>query len=451
MTTMMMWRLSLSKVGQHGKSPTVHLKRLGDDRSGLIFQQLKNGQRSAVGQQCIFSTRGEANSVVGLAPENDDKNKTKETKSASKTGAYMELAKAKLSSLVVATTAAGFIAAGGPISTQLDVLGSAVVGTALCSSCAAGWNQIFEQNRDSKMKRTQQRPLVKGTLTTNEAITATTLWGVAGTSILALGTDPVTTTLGASNIVLYAGAYTYMKRFTIYNTWVGAIVGAVPPVMGWTAATGGSFMDIEAMLLGSLLYLWQMPHFFALSYMHRVDYARGGFAMVPCLEEDGEKTASLIVRYAWYLSAVPFVATATQVTSSMFALEGIALNAYALSVAHKFQRERTNANARKVFLTSLWYLPSLLMLFLIHSKNWDEEKDEEDAIASFLSNQMKMIRNKGRELCVHEAVVPRISKGSDACPVTVASRQSRSVVKKASASVHETADTVANKNPSPSD
>ena len=178
------------------------------------------------------------------------------------------------------------------------------------------------------MKRTQQRPLVQGDLTVKEATLAATIWGAAGTSILALGTDPVTALLGLSNIGLYAGLYTYMKPRSIYNTWVGAVVGAIPPVMGWTAATGGSILDLDAMILGTTLYLWQMPHFFALSYMHRIDYKRGGFAMLPVLESDGEKTSQVILRYAAYLSTVPVVATLTGVTSSMFALEGLALNLF---------------------------------------------------------------------------------------------------------------------------
>jgi hypothetical protein len=107
----------------------------------------------------------------------------------------------------------------------------------------------------------------------------------------------------------------------------------------------------------------------------------------------------------------------------MFALEGIALNAYALTVAHRFQRERTNANARKIFLTSLWYLPSLLMLFLLHSKTFDKEEAETDIIAKFLSDQIHLIRNKGRELCVHEAVIAQTTKGKAACPVVVGSKK----------------------------
>jgi heme o synthase len=362
---------------------------------------------------------------------------SKKNGNSGKAKAYADLAKARLSALVVTTTACGFLAAGGPLSTQLGLLSSCVVGTALCSSSAAAWNQILEIDRDKRMKRTQQRPLVQDTLTLGQAQVAATLWGVGGVGLLWAGTDPTTTLLGAGNIVLYAGLYTWMKPRSIYNTWVGAVVGAIPPVMGWTAATGGSVMDIEAILLGSTLYLWQMPHFFALSFMHRQDYARGGFAMVPVVEErekngcDYSHTASLITRYTAYLATIPFVATFTGVTSSMFAFEGIALNSYALYVAHKFSKDRTNANARKVFLTSLWYLPSFMMLFLLHSKVWDkEENTQKDAVHQWISTQVHMVRELGRQVCIHEkAIMEKTTVDSMeatklACPLVVGHRKS---------------------------
>jgi protoheme IX farnesyltransferase len=393
-----------------------------------------------------FATKGPAESLssTNLNPEEEEEeedSKGKKNKSPSLTKAYFDLAKARLSLLVVTTTAAGFVAAGGPISPQLDVLAAVTIGTFLCSSSAGALNQIIEVDRDRNMKRTQQRPLVSGVLTKQQATTAAVAWGITGTSLLAVGTDPVTTALGVGNIALYAGLYTYTKPISIYNTWIGAVVGAIPPVMGWTAATHGSFMDVEALLLGSTLYLWQMPHFFALSFMHRVDYKRGGFQMVPCLEKDGERTAGIIVRYAWYLSAIPFVATLTNVTSSMFALEGVALNAYALYVAHKFQRDRTNANARTIFLTSLWYLPCLLMLFLLHSKTWDEKKDEkDDAITKVIADSIHSIRNTGRELCPHEVAVAKTEQGENsACPITIGTEKSRQSVDAASAAVATTA------------
>lgn len=375
----------------------------------------------------FFSTTNEETSDSNNNVATSKKNKTP----PSTVKALMELSKARLSALVVATTAAGFVAAGGPLCPA--TLGACCAGTALCSSSAAAYNQIFESHLDSKMKRTQQRPLVQGTLTSTQASVAAAAWGVAGTGILAYATDPVTTFLGASNIVLYAGVYTYMKQHSVYNTWVGALVGAIPPVMGWSAATGGQIMDVEALLLGSTLYLWQMPHFFALSYMHRLDYARGGFQMVPVLEEDGDETASLITRYTWYLSSIPVLATVLDVTNSMFLCEGVALNAYALHVAYKFQHDRTNANARKVFLTSLWYLPCLLMLMLLHSKTWDDVDEDklENPLRGYISSYIHAARDKGRQLCLHETAVKKTPDGEKACPVSVGKKTTTEVAEQA--------------------
>lgn len=364
-----------------------------------------------------FSVESSSSSSEPNSPDND-----KPTKKVSATKAYAELSKAKLSALVVTTTAAGFMAAGGPLST----MGACCVGTALCSSSAAAWNQIFERDRDAKMKRTQQRPLVQNDISVPSAVMAATTWGIAGTSLLAYGTDPYTAALGLSNIVLYAGVYTYTKPRSVLNTWVGAVVGAIPPIMGWSAATGGNILDVEALLLGTTLYLWQMPHFFALSYMHRIDYGRGGFKMVPVLEPNGERTAQLIVRYAWYLSTVPVVSTLTGVTSSMFALEGFVLNGYALYVAHQFQQDRTNAKARKVFLTSLWYLPSFLVLFLLHSKTWDQKNSEDNVLREIITKYLQQVREQGKKLCLHETAVLKAedsgTAGEKACPVTMASK-----------------------------
>jgi len=188
-----------------------------------------------------------------------------------------DLSKARLSALVVSTSSFGFLAAATPIS--YTTLVAASLGTALCSSSASTLNQIFEQDRDSRMKRTAQRPLVtKQIMGTHGAYALAATTGMTGGATLYFGTDPITTALGVGNIALYAGAYTYLKPRSEWNTWVGAIVGAIPPVMGYTAATNGSgLFDIEAALLGGTLFLWQFPHFFALSWMHRVDYARGGF------------------------------------------------------------------------------------------------------------------------------------------------------------------------------
>ena len=399
-----------------------------------------------------------ATSVAGrnhelLRKSADDHYMTK-AKHVNSISAYSELAKAKLSALVVTTTAAGFVAAGEPL--QYPVLISCLLGTALCSSSAAALNQIFERHRDARMKRTQQRPLVVGNLAPSQATAAAAVWGASGTTLLAVGTDPVTAALGAGNIALYAGLYTYLKPRSVLNTWVGAVVGAIPPVMGWTAAaataSSGSLDTLllslsqhphldTAVILGSTLYLWQMPHFFALSYMHRVDYKRGGFQMVPVVETSHDRTAQIIIRYTWYLSAVPWVAMALDTTSSMFAIETVALNAYALHVAHKFGRDRTNGNARRVFLTSLWYLPCWLTLFLLHAKVWDDEATdkEPDAVLAYLRDQVHAIRARGRQLCWHETV----EKQEAACPVVVTRRHTHEAVQGASAAVAATSEQVA--------
>ena len=299
----------------------------------------------------------------------------------------------------------------------MAVLASCCVGTALCSSSAAALNHIFEQSRDGKMKRTQQRPLVTGALAPVQAYRAAALWGLTGTSLLYYGTDPTTALLGLSNIALYAGLYTYLKPRSIYNTWVGALVGAIPPVMGWSAATAGSLLDPHALVLGYTLYLWQMPHFFALSYMHRVDYQRGGFQMLGVL--DGPRTGQTILRYACYLTAVPFLTTATGMTSSMFALEGILLNGYALKVAHQFHRQRTNAHARQIFITSLWYLPCWLMLYLLHLNHHqtNTEESEKNALVRFIWNRLEEIRQHGRNYCLHET--HKNEESDKSCPAVL--------------------------------
>ena len=165
--------------------------------------------------------------------------------------------------------------------------------------------------------------------------------------------------------------------------------------------------------------------------------------MLPVLEQDGEKTSGVMLRYAAYLSAVPFVSTLAGVTSSMFALEGIALNSYALYVANKFRQERTNANARKVFLTSLWYLPCWLTLFLLHSKVWDEEHDR-DVLRDAISNAVHAVREEGRKMCIHEHVISKNpSSSNEACPVVVTQKNSAELQTKAASAIDEASKEVA--------
>jgi heme o synthase len=359
--------------------------------------------------------------------------------------AYLDLAKFRLSSLVVVTTGAGFLAAGGPVATP--VLSCSLLGTFLCAASAAAYNQVLEVPRDALMKRTQSRPLVTGALSKVQATYAAHTWGAAGVATLIAGTDPLTAALGLANIVLYAGVYTNIKPISTANTWVGAVVGAIPPVMGYTAAVAATgdvslstLLHPTPLYLGATLFCWQMPHFFALSYMHRLDYMRGGMQMVPCLElqgpQQGARTARLVVRYTWYLTALPLVATSAGLVHPMFGLESVALNAYALHVAYQFQQDRTNARARRVFLTSLWYLPCVLTLFLLHATVWDsqEERIKDDVVMQTILHYIYQTRDLGRELCVHEYMAAAATESTEknnaaesSCPVTLIKRQSQVV------------------------
>ncbi|OQR83121.1 protoheme IX farnesyltransferase [Achlya hypogyna] len=288
-------------------------------------------------------------------------------------GVYSQLSKARLSSLVVVTAGAGFFMMGGPIS--WSSFAALAVGTTLASASANTFNQAYEIRTDGLMKRTMMRPLVQGVVSRNHALAFGAATAVSSTAILAAGCNPLTAGLSLFNIGLYSCIYTPMKQTSEWNTWIGALVGAIPPVMG-VAAANGLMLSPEALLTGSALFMWQMPHFFALSWRLRHDYARGGYKMIPCADPTGARTAGVIMRYALGLTALPVAAAATGATSYMFAVEGLAINAYALNLARKFYANPTTANANKVFFCSLWYLPAVLGLMVFHSKNWtkDDEK-----------------------------------------------------------------------------
>ncbi len=309
---------------------------------------------------------------------------------------YGELSKFRLSSLVVLTSGAGFLCAGAPV--DMYTMAAATFGTALCAASAGTFNQVIERNRDSNMKRTNKRPLPAGKVGVIEATSWGITTGLVGTGMLYSLTNPIVAALGLGNIILYAGPYTYSKQYTELNTWIGSLVGAIPPVMGWAAATGGDFISPEPIALASILYLWQFPHFFSLSWLHREDYARGNFQMVAVNDALGNRSADLIMKYSIYLTILPAITSSLGMTSWMFLVESAAMNSYLLHLAYKFQSDHTNANARKIFLCSLWYLPLLLTAYVFHSRTWDSELNTDDS-------HINQLKAKLREICVHEIMV----------------------------------------------
>ena len=305
---------------------------------------------------------------------------------------YSQLSKARLSSLVVMTTSAGFLMAGTPIG--WSGLAAVSIGTTLAACSANTFNQVYEIKTDSLMNRTRGRPLPRNKISRMHAAGWGVSTGVASAGLLALGANPMTAALGVGNILLYAGVYTPMKLHSEWNTWVGAIVGAIPPVMGYAAATG-SLLTPEAGLLASTLFLWQFPHFFSLAWIHRKDYAAGGYKMVPVADPTGVRTAKLVERYTAYMIPLPLIASAMEITSYMFAVESIFINGYVYYLARKFSQESNNKNAKAVFKSSLWYLPLMLTLMVYHSKHWSTSTDVD---AQSIHNAKKTLTNA----CPHE-------------------------------------------------
>lgn len=176
--------------------------------------------------------------------------------------------------------------------------------------------------------------------------------------------NPTTAALGAANIGLYAGCYTPLKQLSVANTWVGAVVGAIPPVMGWTAASGE--LQAGAGVLAGLLYFWQLPHFMALAYLHRVDYAAGGYRMLPIVDATGKRTAGVALRNALYMVPLGYLAGALGVTTPPFAIEAAALSCGLAAAAAVFRASPTQGTARKLFLLSLVHLPVLQAACVMH-------------------------------------------------------------------------------------
>ncbi|XP_012727175.2 protoheme IX farnesyltransferase, mitochondrial [Fundulus heteroclitus] len=275
---------------------------------------------------------------------------------------YARLAKIKLTALVVTTAAAGFAMAPVPFDPVMFFVSA--LGTGLASCAANSINQYFEVPFDSNMNRTKNRPLVRGQISPLHAVSFAFACGIPGVALLTLAVNPLTGFLGALNIFLYTCCYTPLKRLSIVNTWVGAVVGAIPPVMGWSAATGS--LDPGALLLGGFLYCWQFPHFNALSWNLREDYSRGGYRMMSVTHPGMCKRVAL--RHSLGLVALSTLAPVLDVTTWTFPVISLPVNLYISYLAARFYHKGDRDSARKLFFCSLWHLPMLLLLALTCKK-----------------------------------------------------------------------------------
>ena len=271
---------------------------------------------------------------------------------------WSRLAKARLSALVLATAAVGFLVAPAPAVDWVR-LGWACLGTGLAATSAAMLNQLAEVRRDARMRRTAGRPLPAGHARPRTVFVVAIIAGYAGCSALAFGTTMLASALAAANILLYVLLYTPLKPRTTFNTLVGAVTGAIPPVIGWTAVTGT--MAPGAWALFALLFAWQIPHFLALAWLYRADYAAGGFVMLPVRDPSGTATAQAALLSSLALVPVGLLAVLTGVAGARwYAPVALVAGLWISWLALGFLRERSDARARRLFLASLAYLPIVL-------------------------------------------------------------------------------------------
>jgi protoheme IX farnesyltransferase len=272
-----------------------------------------------------------------------------------------ELVKARLSLLVLLTTLVGFLAGWqGPMNYVL--LTATLVGTALCAGGAAALNQWWERDFDALMKRTGSRPLPSRRMHPGDALLFGVLFSTSGLAVLGLLTDIRAAILAFITIAIYVFVYTPMKRITSLNTLVGAIPGALPPLIGWVAATGQ--YSLEGGLLFAILWFWQMPHFLAISWMYRDEYAGAGFVMLSGQDPEGFATGRQAFLYSLCLLMVSLVPALMGFHSAWYFFGALALGVAFAASALRFLLRRDRPSARKLFFASILYLPLVLGLLV---------------------------------------------------------------------------------------
>src|SRR5712692_3717367 len=270
---------------------------------------------------------------------------------------FAELVKARLTLLVLLTTAVGFyLGAQPPI--NYVALFHVVFGTAAAAAGAAALNQWWERRLDAVMHRTRTRPVPAGRMRPVEAFVLGSALSLFGVGYLVVFCNALSAILAAVTIVIYIFGYTPLKRITTANTLVGAVPGALPPVIGWAAARGT--IEAGAWSLFAIMILWQLPHFFAIAWMYRDDYARAGFRMISSDDQSGERSASQSVFFCMLLFVVAGLPAFLGIATVFYLLAELVLGGVFIAVAMRFLKTRATSDARRLFITSIIYLPLLL-------------------------------------------------------------------------------------------
>jgi len=280
---------------------------------------------------------------------------------------YLALTKPRLNFLVVATSAAGYYlgAAARPDLLSLSALGPmtvAVAGTALVAGGAAVLNQLYERDTDAMMRRTRLRPLPDGRVAPSDARAFGFALSAIGLALLAARTNLLAAALALATLVIYLTIYTPMKRRTSIATLVGAVPGALPPLIGWTASHGA--VSVGGAALFAIVFLWQIPHFMAIAWLYRDDYSKAGFPMLPVIEPEGRRAGRQAVIYAAALVPVTLVPALVGVSGLIYAGIALVLGVVLLALAIRFAMTRSDQSARALFLGSIVYLPLLWMAMI---------------------------------------------------------------------------------------
>jgi protoheme IX farnesyltransferase len=274
---------------------------------------------------------------------------------------FTALAKPRLNLLVVVSAIAGYVMAGGDTRDAVR-LSFVALGTGLVAGGASAFNQIIEREHDAKMGRTRLRPMADGRLGAGEAIVFASILTAVGLVALALGANVLSAAVAFVTLASYVVVYTPLKKISSLSTVVGAIPGALPPVIGWAAAADG--LSRGAWVLFGIVFLWQLPHFLAIAWMHRDDYARAGFPMLPVIEPDGRSTARQAVIYSAALLPVSLAPTLVGMTGAIYFAGVLVLTLIFVALAARFGLSRSVQDARRLFVGSIIYLPLLWILMI---------------------------------------------------------------------------------------
>ena len=275
---------------------------------------------------------------------------------------YLELTKPRVTTLVVSTTAFGFyLGSHGSVNPLL--LANALIGTTLVAAGTSALNMYLERGSDALMERTRRRPLPEGRLRPGQALAFGAGLSAAGILSLALTVNLLTALLATATLVSYIFLDTPMKKVSPLATLVGALPGALPPLGGWTAAAGQ--VEPGGWALFTILFLWQLPHSLAIAWMYRDDYERGGFRLLPVVDPEGGITARQILANALFLIPASLAPSLMGVTGRGYLVGALLLGAFLLYPCLKLARTHARADARRILLTSIVYLPALLFLMAL--------------------------------------------------------------------------------------